>query len=634
MCSDGAIFALLVTHPQPVTMSDISLRNFEDLLDPDVLDVGLDFFKKGSLKKMERTSEFASAAFDFKNSPCEIGLELSGSRVTAVECSCGDFDENWEESPCVHFTAMLYALKSSEAPEMPEAKRPGRPKAEPGVPATPKTGSKPASQNKKEQAPKKVAKPKDPAEALLGELEPREIFEFVRQMVLKNKDFKSQFLLHFSDKTAGSAQQFDDILTNAIAAVRGRRKYLKGADGAKISSVLSPLAKQAASAESKGYFREAFAICKSFLRHLPAVFASLETPSAKLDALMLQSLNVISLIINNKTTPFDFRNEVFEALLKEYETLEKGYSGSIKHEVYVCLLNSARTTKRLDDLAKTLRDLVDFYKAKNIQNYWEPAYYAKTDAIERLIQLYEKEIQDEAKAMAELERNKDQIEFYLRLIEKKTAANDLDTALRYIEDIQKNIRQYRSASTGWQLERRIAQMKLDIRQKLGDPMQVRELAARLFKDSHYTEFKYYDLEKKHYPAEKWSTRVAYYLKETRAKHLGALAGQSPYFEILAREHLFDALREGLLQNAHASTWMAYGEYLKTPYPMDYLHGMQKCVEHMLNDYYTPDYMSIQKCIESMGTAEGGADFVRAWAPRLRLQHSAKRNLAKLLSAYE
>ena len=439
----------------------LTLRNFEDLLDPAALDAGRDFYTKNGLTKFSRESGFASAEFKYQGNACEIGLELSGERVASVECGCPDFHEDWEDAPCLHLAALLYALKSGpktakaqavaetddDLPVMP-AKR-GRPKGE--ASATPK----PAAKAKEKKPP---AKPKDPAEALLGELEPREIYEFVRQMVLKNKDFKSQFLIHFSEKNAGNDQQFGDIVTNAIAAVRGRRKYLKGADGVKISSALTPLYKQAAASESRGYFREAFAICKSFLQHLPKVLGSLETPSAKLDALVSNALDLISLIVKSKTTPFEFRGEVFDVLLEEYKNVAQQYSGGFKDELYKRLLESAHVTQRLEAVGELLQSEVARYQAMTIKTHWDENYYLRLLAIRHAIAFFEKELHSEARAMALMESQKSNLEIYLMLIRKRIDLGDLATAERDILHIRKNQRKFSTESGVWNLDKMLDEL--------------------------------------------------------------------------------------------------------------------------------------------------------------------------------
>ena len=450
----------------------LTLRNFEDLLDPASLDAGRDFYGKNGLMKFSREPGFASAEFNHQGNACEIGLELSGERVAAVECGCSDFHENWEDEPCLHLAAMLYALKAgpqaaktqraaaetadttNDLPVMPTKR--GRPKS-----GAPTTAPKPAKVKEK----KPPAKPKDPAEALLGELEPREIYEFVRQMVLKNKDFKSQFLIHFSEKNAGNDQQFNDIVTNAIAAVRGRRKYLKGADGVKISSALTPLYKQAAASESHGYFREAFAICKSFLQHLPKVFASMDTPSARLDTLMENSLELISLIIKSNATPFEFRGEVFDTLMQEYKTITQEYSGSFKDEVYKRLIESARATQRLEDLGELHRSEVARYQAMTIKNHWDGNYYLRLSTIRQAIAFFEKELHSEARAVALMEENKGQMEIYLDLIRKKIDIRDFATAEKYILDLRKNQRKYDSRLGAWHLDQTLEQLTKVLKKK-------------------------------------------------------------------------------------------------------------------------------------------------------------------------
>ncbi len=448
----------------------LTLRNFEDLLDPAALDAGRDFYGKNGLMKFSLEPGFASAKFKHQDSACEIGLELSDERVVAVECGCSDFNENWEDEPCLHLAAMLYALKAG--PQAAKTQRTATPEADDDLPVMPTKRGRPKSEaaasapkQTKTKEKKPPAKPKDPAEALLGELEPREIYEFVRQMVLKNKDFKSQFLIHFSEKNAGNDQQFSDIVTNAIAAVRGRRKYLKGADGVKISSALTPLYKQAAAAESRGYFREAFAICKSFLQHLPKVFASMDTPSARLDTLMANSLELISLIIKSNATPFEFRGEVFDTLMQEYKTIAEVYSGSFKDEVYKRLLESARATQRLEDLGALHRSEVARFQAMTIKNSWDENYYLRLSVIRQAIGFFENELQDEARAVALMEEHKNQVEIYLALIRKKIDLGDLAMAERYILDIRKNQRKYQNQTGGWHLNQTLDQLEKVLKEK-------------------------------------------------------------------------------------------------------------------------------------------------------------------------
>jgi len=608
-------------------MSSLTFRNFEDQLDPEMLDQGRAFFESGGLKKITFTDGlFAAAAFEFKGAHHEIGAELNGTRIETVECSCDDFHEDWAEEPCVHVAALLYALKAG-----PKAKIGGKhgDRRQPASPAAPQ--EQPAKAKGKKTSEKKPVKPKDAAEALLGELDPREIYEFVRQMVLKNKDFKSQFLLHFSEKTAGDAQQFEHIVTNAIAAVRGRRKRLKGADGAKIAAQLSPLYKQAANAEAKGFFRQALAICRSFLQFLPPVFASMETPSAKLDTLMVNTFEVISLIVRNAATPFELRNEVFDLLAKEYEALEKKYAGEIKDKAYESLIEAGRATKRLNDVAGLLQTIIQYYQSLGKLPFWSDKYYSQLAATERLIHLYEKEMKDDAKVLATLEQNKSHIRFYLRLINKKIETGELATAEHYVKDLQSNRKQYDDQSSRWELERVLGALSLSIHQKSGDNTKIAKQAAQMFKDSNYTLFEFYDLEKKHAPPEKWSARVAYYLKETAVKNHRLLVESAPYLNILVREGLTEQLRDALVRSLSPTTWVAYGEHFKTAYPAEYLRGALQVIEHDLKNNYYPEYMMIGIMLQEMNTTESSEHFMPLAIKALRGKYSAKRNLIKILN---
>ena len=596
----------------------ISLSTFEDNIDPELLDEARASFATGSLSLIdEGTENLWSAEFSEAGSEQAVAVEIRRKTVSYAECTCDAFDENeWGETPCKHIVALLFAAKQHGG-----AKSPAAPK-------------KPASTGKstKEKGAKKLpaAKKLDAAETLLGELDPKEIYDFVRQLIAKNKEFKSLFLLHFSEKTGTGEQQFDEIVSNAISAVKGRRKHLKGADGAKMASALTPLYKQAANAEAKGYFREAFHICRTFLKHLPPVFAAMETASAKLTTLFDNTLDLLTLVIKNPDTPFEFRDEVFEALMKEYEFAQKNYEGTLKDELFRRLKQSARITKRLDEVAALLEQLVRHYQAMGKKSHWSSEYYAEIRLIERLIEFYEEELQAPNKVLALLEANKHHLDFYLQLIGKKTEAGDFDTAIGYVEDIKKNLRKYQNQWPGWQLEQRANELLLDIYQKRGDPNAIAPLAGRLFEESHYMNFKYYDLEKSVTPPEKWKKRVERYLKAARPAQFRLAIASNPYFEILTREARWTQLRDDMAQVSNLMTWENYGTPVATEFPEVYLQCLRKNIGNELRLSYSSQYQLAGKLLQKMADMPGGASIVREMLAEYRRLYPQRREIMRIL----
>ena len=191
----------------------------------------------------------------------------------------------------------------------------------------------------------------------------------------------------------------------------------------------------------------------------------MDTSSARLDTLMANSLELISLIIKSNATPFEFRGEVFNTLMQEYQTIAQAYSGSFKDEVYERLLESARATQRLDALGELHLSEVIRYQAMTIKNHWDENYYLRLSAIRQAIAFFEKELHDESRALTLMEENKGQVEIYLDLIRKKMDLGDWATAERYILDLRKNQRKYDSRLGAWHLTQTLDQLTKALKEK-------------------------------------------------------------------------------------------------------------------------------------------------------------------------
>lgn len=598
-------------------MAGISLSEFENTLDPAILDAGRELYQNKALSQITQEDEtFWSAEFHLEQAPHGVALEIKRNRVIFAECTCVDFDEDhWQEVPCAHITALIFAAQDALAAQ----KAVKREKASPGDKKTAAAKGK-----------KIPARKQDPAEALLGELDPKEIFNFVQQMIAKDKSFKSQFLLFFSEKSGTGEQQFTDIVANAIAAVKGRRKHLKGADGAKIASVLTPLYKQAANGEAKGFFREAFQICRTFLQQLPAIFSAMETASSKLETLFLNTLELVSLIIKNPGTPFEFRDEVFAALLQEFKEIEKSYAGSIQDLVYQRLLESARVTKRLEELAAALETIIERYAAMGKKSRWSEAFYAEIKAIDRLSDLLENDIKDPGRVLHLLEKHKNHLTFYLKLIALKTSTGEYDTAIGYVDDIKKNIRKYQYDWTIRDLENRLNTLLLDIHQKQGDQVAIARVDGRLFAESHYLDFQYYELEKSVTTPPAWEKRVSHYLKETRPGQFRNTGMANSFFEILTREARWAQLRDELSEVSSLNVWSQYGDPVRERYPDVYLTTLQKNIEIELRNAYSYQYTLIAQLLQTMAKMENGAPVVRDMAAKFRQKYANRRELIRVL----
>ena len=591
----------------------ITLYNFENLLNPDALDAGQALFEA---KKLTKLKEIEPHYWDAVLEGKEVGVLLDKKgAVLEAACTCDAFEEaDGVDDGCAHVAALLFALKNKIGASEGKANKKDDVKA---------------AKSKKAATPKK---PQDPAEALLAELEPKEIYEFVRQTLAKDKAFKGQFLMHFSAKNEGNEQKFAEIVATAIHAIRGRRKYLQGADGAKITTALTPLYKQAAAAEAKGLSREAFAICHAFMQEIPKVLASMETNSARLNTLFENTLEVASLVIQNNKTPFEFKNEIFETLLRHSQRVLTDSAEAMTGDFYKQLLEAGRSVKRLEELAAHLKTTIAHYQNQSSSSRYA---YLKKQTIQRLFDLYWTDLKAPDKAEAVLLEHKHLLVFYMQLIRLKKEAKDYETARRYLLDIRQNPRKFQDASallTPFDLESSVDLELLDVYVHLGHNKEVCQIAAGLFQKNYYRDFRYYTIEKNHYDPKKWPDRVDQYLS-TLEKTL-----KSPYFsypdaycQILLLEQRWAQLKSFVFPQNNLKYWVVCGPHLKDQYPQEYLDAACKAIEHALKETNQFAYEAAPKVMREMATVQGGTPIVRQLLERLKQQYSNRRGLMDVLN---
>lgn len=595
----------------------ITLQNFENLLNPDALDKGRALFEA---KKLGKVKEIEPFYWDATLEGEEVGvlLDKKGSVLEAA-CTCADFREtDWADNSCAHVTALLFALNLKYGAAARKADKSDKTKA---------------VKNKKSAAPKK---PLDPGEALLATLEAKDIYEFVRQTLAKDKAFKSQFLMHFSEKNEGNAQKFEEIVTNAIQAIRGRRKYLQGADGAKITTALTPLYKQAAAAEAKGHSREAFAICQALMREIPKVLASMESHSARLNTLFANTLEVVSLVVENSKTPFELRQEIFETLLRNWHQAMMNSGDATYHDHYAQLLGVARAVKRLDDVAVALRQLVEHYHNLTKASRWYSGEVQfKNAMVTRLFELYSNDLKALDKAEALLLQHKDQLVCYLKLVALKKEAKDFETALKYLLDIRKNLRKFQDAGaiSFSDAERSIDRELLDIYIQSGRHKEAAQTAANLFQSSYYRDFGYYTLEKKCYEPRQWPDRVDQYLS-ILSKYLRSpyATEVESYVQILLLEERWETLKSFVFKQTNLKYWVASSSYLKDRYPEEYLKAAPQAILKALEQTSQYAYEATAEIMQALTTVPGGPAVVRQLLAQLRQQYPNRRNLMDALNS--
>lgn len=647
-------------------MDTFSLRTFEDVLDPDMLDLAKDMIDAGFFHRLKQEEEgLWSAHFEEDDEAMDAFVEIGrGEKVTTCSCDCVDFDETcWQEDPCAHIAALLYAAKGrkvvlfrtkeeaakpskveaatnaalSDTESAPDApRRRGRPpRAVVKAKASPKKTK--ATKTAKGKAKTESALKKDPAEQLLSELEAREIYEFVRTLLGKNKEFRSSFLMHFVDKDTHNPHKYVEIVANAIASVKGRRKYLQGADGAKIATHLSPLYKQAVTAETKGHFREAMAICTAIIEQLPDVFLNMSTASAKLSTIYTQSYEIISLLVKNNNTPFELRDDLFSWLLKEFARLgEQMHGNDLSDITYNALLSAAQQYKRLDDVVNVLEKLAQKLAVSEKTPRWNNDALREMSILNTLLLFHENILKDTARLEAFLRKHIEKLPFFIRLIHLKVKEKEWKTALSMLNDLEKNERKYSKQGWDvWNLENKISEFKLFVYKGMDDRAAVQKLAARLFEKSEHRNFEYLEIEKAYTDANDWPKRVSDYLKQLEQSKLFRFFGRSStamhpsYLQLAVQEGTKEQIVAAFAKDANLAAWEAYGENFRKNSPADYVSLLkQHILQEVKKDNSSGGAINalIARLIVKINETEGGQSVAKELTAFCRMNYSNRRTL--------
>jgi hypothetical protein len=562
----------------------LSLQNFEDLLDPDLLDQSRIYLENGNLLKIKNT--------DFKwTATCKEDIDEWDSQILLdakqcilkASCNCGQYEEeSWETDPCKHLMAVYFAIQGK-----------------PSVSKTTKKATAKKTISEKLKPAKEPKKPKDPAERLLGELDAKEIFEFVKLTIAKNKDFKSQFLIHFADKDSGNEQKYGEIIRNAVTAIKGRKKYMQASEAGKLATVLTPLYKQAVNAEASGLFREAFNICRSMMQELPNVFVILENPSVKLSALDDNNMELMGQIIKNPNLPFEFKSEIYEEIKAAFVNTLKNVSGTATiGEQFNLLLLAGKSFDCYDDVVLILKSGIIDQNTSEL-NPWGMIYQKNVWIFQQIALVYKEHLKDNKKFLTFLETYKKYLPVYLQLIDMYAEIGESLKAIACVEDIKRNMRKYVAYGETVNLETKINQVMLVELQKIGKVKMAISLSKELFMNSRYQNFEYYEIEKRLTEPEEWPKVAAEYADKTRRMRFNNWSEKDPAIEIYAKEGMVEKLEGYMSKQTELSIWIKQGNHLLSLNPESFFGLAKRVLDPHFQNTYSSEYQRISQMLRMM-----------------------------------
>lgn len=85
----------------------MTLTNFEGLVEAKIVERGYDYYKRGRVAKVEKVGEGEFSAVAFGNDDYEVYVKTNGESIVEYECNC---PYDWGNT-CKHVVAVLYKIR-------------------------------------------------------------------------------------------------------------------------------------------------------------------------------------------------------------------------------------------------------------------------------------------------------------------------------------------------------------------------------------------------------------------------------------------------------------------------------------------------------------------------------------------
>ncbi|MEP6925864.1 MAG: SWIM zinc finger family protein [Pyrinomonadaceae bacterium] len=150
-------------------MLSLTLDNFETLIEPKILERGADYFKSGSVLKIQKVADGEFSAWVMGSRDYNVLVKLDGTKVVNYECDC---PYDWGDI-CKHVAAVLYHFKNK-----------GVKSAESGLSRE--------------------------LDSLLTNLSNQDLRGYIRNLLSRNRQFRNIFLRDFQSDFYEEDEDFDD----------------------------------------------------------------------------------------------------------------------------------------------------------------------------------------------------------------------------------------------------------------------------------------------------------------------------------------------------------------------------------------------------------------------------------------
>lgn len=439
---------------------------------------------------------------------------------------------------------------------------------------------------------------------ILKGLNEKELREFISKYCKTNTAMQNKFLTHFSNKIeAKSEEKYQMIIDNSIKACSNLRGYFL-IDPKKTNSALKPLykllEKEKVSYHQKPY--ESFVFARLILENFGELYESFYEvqDSDKVDNLFYETIELLNSICAADTTPYEFKEEIFEDLLvlaqEPYFNKSSSYYDA---GVDLDLLRMASSLCTEEDNQQVIEIIDRKIKIKD--------EYDKRNFIELKIEFLKKQKLDD-KLSETIDENMDQEDVRNMVIDVALQNSDIEKAIGLIKGGIELFKKKRHSGIVVKYEKKL----LEVYKKNKMENEYLSLLWTLYREDFSGEF--YDLLKKCYSKIEWEKELLKIINEIKREHSkeSFVYGLSEKLaDIYVKEKMPDELFTLIKENDYFNFLESYGKYCKDSYSSELLYMYESYINEQLGYKNTrKQYAQLADILKKLSTTyTGGKEFV-------------------------
>jgi len=512
----------------------LSLENFDTQISAVIVKRGKEYYQNGAVTDIEQTGKNYWQGQIEGSDTYSVEIKLTaGKKIDEYSCDCP-----FDGSICKHIAAFLFAIRDEL--------------------------------NKPET---KIGKNinKNVFETVLKKTHLEELQNFVRQHALKDKNFKTQFELHFAEKDdrIDISIKYAELIKKAVKK-HSDRGFLDYRATINIAREIDDITNTGNDFIRKGNYRDAFLLAKTVLKEAVEIVTYCDDSNGSMGGAVDGAIRLIELIATSKDAAIELLEQLFVFLQTELKEDVYFSYGDFGYDLFSIFQNLALQLNRQEDFLAFID--MRIAGAKGEHDGYRREHF-KTSKIDFL-----KAAGRNGEAEKLVEQNMDIVEIRQGEVRKAIAKKDFEYAKKLINDGIKIAEGKKHPGTVTQWEKELLHIAV-----LEKNIEAVRYYTKRFAFDHWFNKEYYNEFKKTYITTEWKEVIEKYIEE-QIKHITQEHKKNknnswyqpnpPLLDKLApvyiEEQYWDRLLELVQKETDIDTVLKYHDYLVKRYPAELL----------------------------------------------------------------